>query len=119
MPLPLLAVAAGAVARTVGTRVVAGAATRAAAGEATGGGVAAGRALQFGGRALQMGAAHRQQPRQPAPAPQGHLAKTADWARNNPIEAGIAAKTIFSGSTLADTAQSDFAQVVQPRQFSG
>jgi hypothetical protein len=62
---------------------------------------------------------HRQQQRQQPAAPPGRIARTADWAKQNPVQAAYVAGSVMGGSSLAANANADFESVTQPRQFSG
>lgn len=105
MPIPLIAAAiAGTAARAAGTRLAAGAA------EGMAGRAAAGRAMQFGGAALQRNAG-------------AHLLGGGNGGGHQGARRagmGIAgAVYTFGGSNLGSAASQQYSSMLQPGQFGG
>lgn len=105
MPLPLLALAAGTVARGVGARAAAGAV-------AEGTSPVLGQAAQFGGRALQSRAFNEHAARQER---QQHQQPPAEQQQRSHAQGFMSA---FATPTLADrSAQAFNSAMLQPGQF--
>lgn len=114
----MIPVIAGAVLRMAGTRLAASAATSAATGaaEGTAGRVAAGRAMNYGGRALQMNASRNNM--RAGRRPDEGL---SEYVKRNPREAmaggAVGAVHRFTQPSMADAANNSFYSVMQASQF--
>jgi hypothetical protein len=115
MVAPLIPLALGAVARVAGPRMAASAVS-------SGGSPAAGQAMQFGGRALQMSAMARQPKQQQPQAQPGRVRQAGrqvgTWAKHNPGEAAFAAAAIVGGPRPLQNASNQFDTVMQSGQFN-